>query len=88
MIGVERAILVPLGDTSNSDVEGVAFSEARDLSYRILGEEDARERKVATTIVSLQKHPRVNPFYYLKQLGVTAIGGFLVKSEPVLSKGV
>jgi len=55
MIGIERRILVPLGDTSTDNMVGVAFSEARALSRGILDEEDTKDQRVTVTIVSLQR---------------------------------
>lgn len=74
----ERIIFVPLGDKAHGNLERAASYEAWKLSQDIHGEEESKGRMVAVSVESLQKHPRVNPFYYLKK-GMTTMGGYLVK---------
>jgi len=82
MKSAERIIYVPLGDKTHEDLERAASSEAWKLSRDILERENLKEFKIS--ILSLQKHPRVNLIYYLKK-GITAMGGYLVKIEKMKS---
>lgn len=74
----ERIIYVPLGDKIHENLKTAASYEAWKLSRDILEREGSREFRVS--ILSLQKHPRVNLIYYLEK-GITTMGGYLVKIE-------
>ena len=78
----ERIIYVPLGDKAHENLGRAASYEAWKLSRDILEKENSREFRVS--IISLQKHPRVNPIYYLEK-GITIMGGYLVKIEKIKS---
>lgn len=73
----ERIIYVPLGDRTH---ERAAFCEACKLTREIVEEEFSKGRFVSATAESLQQHPKVSKFYYLRK-PIQAMGGYLVKIE-------
>lgn len=75
----ERVIYIPLGDRTH---ERAASCEACKLTREIVEEEFLKGRFVSATAESLQQHPKVSKFYYLRK-PVQAMGGFLVKVEKV-----
>jgi len=80
----ERIIFVPLGDKRHGDWEEAASKEAWRLNREIIEEEYLKGRIVSVQVESLRRHPKVNPFYYLKR-GITSMGGYLVKIEKMKS---
>lgn len=76
----ERIIFVPLGDKRHENLERAASYEAWKLSREILERENSREFRLS--IISLQKHPKVNPIYYLRK-GIAFLGGYLIKIEEI-----
>jgi len=74
----ERIIYVPLGDKAHENLERAASYETWKLKEEIVAKEEAEGKVVEAGIVSLQKHPQVNPIYYFEK-GITSLGGYLIK---------